>query len=74
MLEGKSHDDLPIEDRETNARMAIQSLDFFRFLWPSAKVWYLHMSMMNENDLGVKRAREFSGERPKLLGSRSARA
>ncbi|KLT40217.1 hypothetical protein CC85DRAFT_287743 [Cutaneotrichosporon oleaginosum] len=54
MLEGKSHDDLPLADRETNAAMAIQSLNFFRSLWPDARMWYMHMSMMNEDDIRLK--------------------
>jgi len=49
---------MPVEDRETNARMAIQSMDFFQNKWPKAKVWYMHMSMMNENDILIKKARE----------------
>lgn len=63
MLEGKSHDDLAEEDRETNARMAIQSMAFFRTLWPNAKVWYMHMSMMNEDDILLKKARELCARR-----------
>lgn len=61
MLEGKAHRDMPVEDRETNAAMAVQSLDFFRSLWPKARMWYMHMSMMNEDDIRLKIAREYGG-------------
>lgn len=56
---------MPLEDRETNARMAIQSLDYFQQRWPHAKVWYMHMSMMNEDDVVIKKARESSQAKEK---------
>jgi hypothetical protein len=69
ILEKNRHDDMPLEDRETSARMAIQSMNFFQDLWPKAKIWYMHMSMMNEDDLIVKKAREYSGDGMMLLAN-----
>jgi hypothetical protein len=47
--------------------MAIQSLQFFQDRWPKAKVWYMHMSMMNEDDLVVKKAREWRSSETGLM-------
>ena len=54
VVEKKRSDDLALEDRETAARVAVQSLDYYRQKWPGVKVWYMHPPMADEDDYLAK--------------------
>jgi hypothetical protein len=54
VIDKKRADDLALEDRETAAAMAVQTLDYFQRKWPGVKVWYMHPPMADEDDYLAK--------------------
>ncbi|WVF72585.1 hypothetical protein IAT40_007402 [Kwoniella sp. CBS 6097] len=56
ILEKKRYEDLPREDAETSAAMAVVQMDFYKNMFPDlSKVWYVHGMMMNETDGAVRK-------------------
>ena len=59
LIEKRRSDNLAVEDRETAAAMAVQTMDYFQRKWPGAKVWFMHPPQADEDDYKAKTVGEF---------------